>query len=61
MESSDLEPPTQVSDPAKYHDAWRSVVGAEYVLLLFLKNYAENTGQGVFSSPEDLDSVERRV
>jgi CTP synthase len=28
VESSDLEPSTQESDPAKYHDAWRAVVGA---------------------------------
>ncbi|KAG6881280.1 hypothetical protein C0992_001439, partial [Termitomyces sp. T32_za158] len=28
VESSDLEPETQESYPAKYHDAWRAVVGA---------------------------------
>ncbi|KAG9311739.1 CTP synthase N-terminus-domain-containing protein [Chiua virens] len=33
VESSDLEPPTQVSDPAKYHDAWRSIVGAGGILV----------------------------
>ncbi|KAF8551750.1 CTP synthase [Imleria badia] len=33
VESSDLEPQTQVSDPAKYHDAWRSVVGAGGILV----------------------------
>jgi CTP synthase len=33
VESSDLEPKTQESNPAKYHDAWRALVGAGYVLL----------------------------
>ncbi|KAF9226343.1 CTP synthase [Gyrodon lividus] len=33
VESSDLEPATQESDPAKYHDAWRSVVGAGGILV----------------------------
>jgi CTP synthase len=28
VESSDLEPDTQATEPAKYHDAWRSLVGA---------------------------------
>lgn len=28
VESSDLEPEIQESNPAKYHDAWRAVVGA---------------------------------
>ena len=31
VESSDLESETQESNPAKYHDAWRAVVGAQYV------------------------------
>ena len=29
VESSDLEPGTQETNPANYHDAWRAVVGAE--------------------------------
>ncbi|KAI9568134.1 CTP synthase, partial [Boletus coccyginus] len=33
VESSDLESQTQMSDPAKYHDAWRSVVGAGGILV----------------------------
>ncbi|KAJ3570560.1 hypothetical protein NP233_g4322 [Leucocoprinus birnbaumii] len=33
VESSDLEPETQVSNPAKYHDAWRAVVGAGGILV----------------------------
>ncbi|KAG1790636.1 CTP synthase N-terminus-domain-containing protein [Suillus plorans] len=33
VESSDLEPSTQESDPAKYHDAWRAVVGAGGILV----------------------------
>ncbi|KAF8434506.1 CTP synthase N-terminus-domain-containing protein [Boletus edulis BED1] len=33
VESSDLEPHTQVSDPARYHDAWRRVVGAGGILV----------------------------
>ncbi|KAF9239330.1 P-loop containing nucleoside triphosphate hydrolase protein [Melanogaster broomeanus] len=33
VESSDLESATQESDPAKYHDAWRSVVGAGGILV----------------------------
>lgn len=28
VNSSDLEPETQVSNPAKYHDAWKAVVSA---------------------------------
>lgn len=31
VESSDLEPEKQESSPAKYHDAWRALVGAGYV------------------------------
>ncbi|KJA26767.1 hypothetical protein HYPSUDRAFT_35913 [Hypholoma sublateritium FD-334 SS-4] len=33
VESSDLEPETQESNPARYHDAWRSVVGAGGILV----------------------------
>ncbi|KAF6757599.1 CTP synthase [Ephemerocybe angulata] len=33
VESSDLEPETQESSPARYHDAWRSVVGAGGILV----------------------------
>ncbi|KAF8841987.1 CTP synthase [Paxillus ammoniavirescens] len=33
VESSDLEAATQETDPAKYHDAWRSVVGAGGILV----------------------------
>ncbi|KAG1837365.1 CTP synthase N-terminus-domain-containing protein [Suillus subalutaceus] len=33
VESSDLESSTQESDPAKYHDAWRAVVGAGGILV----------------------------
>ncbi|THH07890.1 hypothetical protein EW145_g3073 [Phellinidium pouzarii] len=33
VESSDLEPVTQESDPVKYHDAWRAVVGANGILV----------------------------
>ncbi|KAJ6572171.1 CTP synthase N-terminus-domain-containing protein [Mycena capillaripes] len=33
VESSDLEPETQESNPAKYHDAWRAVVGAGGILV----------------------------
>ncbi|KAI0040349.1 CTP synthase [Auriscalpium vulgare] len=33
VESSDLEPQTQEEDPAKYHDAWRTVVGAGGILV----------------------------
>jgi CTP synthase len=29
VESSDLEPEQQDADPKKYHDAWRTVVGAK--------------------------------
>jgi CTP synthase len=29
VESSDLEPEQQEADPKKYHDAWRTVVGAK--------------------------------
>lgn len=29
VESSDLEPETQEAAPARYHDAWRMVVGAK--------------------------------
>lgn len=30
VESSNLETETQESNPAKYHDAWRTLVGAGY-------------------------------
>ncbi|KAJ3833905.1 CTP synthase N-terminus-domain-containing protein [Lentinula raphanica] len=33
VESSDLEPETQESAPARYHDAWRAVVGAGGILV----------------------------
>ncbi|KAI0064824.1 CTP synthase [Artomyces pyxidatus] len=33
VESSDLEPQTQEEDPAKYHDAWRTIVGAGGILV----------------------------
>ncbi|XP_006463493.1 hypothetical protein AGABI2DRAFT_225328 [Agaricus bisporus var. bisporus H97] len=33
VESSDLEPEIQESNPAKYHDAWRAVVGASGILV----------------------------
>ncbi|KAG6334275.1 hypothetical protein ID866_4815 [Astraeus odoratus] len=33
VESSNLEAPTLGSDPAKYHDAWRAVVGASGILV----------------------------
>ncbi|KDQ60060.1 hypothetical protein JAAARDRAFT_594888 [Jaapia argillacea MUCL 33604] len=33
VESSDLEPETQDGNPAKYHDAWRAVVGAGGILV----------------------------
>ncbi|KAG6831435.1 CTP synthase ura7 [Tricholoma furcatifolium] len=33
VESSDLEPETQETNPARYHDAWRSVVGAGGILV----------------------------
>ncbi|KAJ6600002.1 CTP synthase N-terminus-domain-containing protein [Mycena vulgaris] len=33
VESSDLEPEMQESNPAKYHDAWRAVVGAGGILV----------------------------
>ncbi|THV07143.1 CTP synthase [Dendrothele bispora CBS 962.96] len=33
VESSDLEPETQEAAPAKYHDAWRAVVGAGGILV----------------------------
>ena len=29
VDASDLEPETQVTNPAKYHDAWKSVVSAK--------------------------------
>lgn len=61
VESSDLEAPTQLSDPAKYHDAWRSVVGAGYVLSCPRDIALKLLVKGVFSSLEALDSVERRV
>jgi CTP synthase len=32
VESSDLEPEMQETSPAKYHDAWRAVVGAGCVV-----------------------------
>jgi CTP synthase len=31
VESTDLEPKTQTTEPAKYHDAWRTIVSAGYV------------------------------
>ncbi|RDB30524.1 CTP synthase [Hypsizygus marmoreus] len=33
VESSDLEPTTQETNPKKYHDAWRAVVGAGGILV----------------------------
>ncbi|KAF8871124.1 CTP synthase N-terminus-domain-containing protein [Infundibulicybe gibba] len=33
VESSDLEPETQESNAARYHDAWRAVVGANGILV----------------------------
>lgn len=33
VESSYLEPPVQGTDPAKYHDAWRALVGAGGILV----------------------------
>ncbi|KAF8632151.1 hypothetical protein AX17_004893 [Amanita inopinata Kibby_2008] len=33
VESSDLEPETQETSPARYHDAWRAVVGANGILV----------------------------
>ncbi|KAG6914365.1 CTP synthase ura7 [Tephrocybe rancida] len=33
VESSDLEPETQETNPARYHDAWRAVVGAGGILV----------------------------
>ncbi|ETW75782.1 hypothetical protein HETIRDRAFT_481272 [Heterobasidion irregulare TC 32-1] len=33
VESSDLEPSTQDEDPKKYHDAWRTIVGAGGILV----------------------------
>ncbi|EAU82860.1 CTP synthase [Coprinopsis cinerea okayama7 len=33
VESSDLEPDTQEANPAKYHDAWRAVVGSSGILV----------------------------
>ncbi|KAK2463816.1 hypothetical protein APHAL10511_004121 [Amanita phalloides] len=33
VESSDLQPETQESSPARYHDAWRAVVGANGILV----------------------------
>jgi len=33
VESSDLEPEQQDADPRKYHDAWRTVVGANGILV----------------------------
>ncbi|KAJ7597758.1 CTP synthase N-terminus-domain-containing protein [Mycena floridula] len=33
VESSDLEPETKETNPAKYHDAWRAVVGAGGILV----------------------------
>lgn len=33
VDSSHLEPETQTSDPAKYHDAWRAVVAAGGILV----------------------------
>ncbi|KAI0316067.1 CTP synthase [Amylostereum chailletii] len=33
VESSDLEPQMQTEDPAKYHDAWRTIVGAGGILV----------------------------
>ncbi|THH01177.1 hypothetical protein EW026_g1468 [Hermanssonia centrifuga] len=33
VNSSDLEPETQVTNPAKYHDAWRAVVSAGGILV----------------------------
>ncbi|KAH9987706.1 CTP synthase [Russula vinacea] len=33
VESSDLEPEQQDADPKKYHDAWRTVVGANGILV----------------------------
>ncbi|KZP28344.1 CTP synthase [Athelia psychrophila] len=33
VDSSDLEPETQESNPAKYHDAWRALVGAGGILV----------------------------
>ncbi|OCH93927.1 CTP synthase [Obba rivulosa] len=33
VDSSDLEPETQVTNPAKYHDAWRDVVSANGILV----------------------------
>ncbi|KAH9835297.1 CTP synthase [Rhodofomes roseus] len=33
VDSSDLEPETQVTNPARYHDAWRAVVSAGGILV----------------------------
>ncbi|EPS97403.1 hypothetical protein FOMPIDRAFT_1128596 [Fomitopsis schrenkii] len=33
VDSSDLEPETQTTNPAKYHDAWRAVVSADGILV----------------------------
>ncbi|EIM81978.1 CTP synthase [Stereum hirsutum FP-91666 SS1] len=33
VESSDLEPQTQETDPGKYHDAWKTIVGARGILV----------------------------
>lgn len=33
VESSNLEPETQETSPARYHDAWRAVVGANGILV----------------------------
>ncbi|PPQ85663.1 hypothetical protein CVT26_011425 [Gymnopilus dilepis] len=33
VESSDLEPETQETNPKRYHDAWRAVVGANGILV----------------------------
>jgi hypothetical protein len=45
VESSDLEPEVQDSNPAKYHDAWRAVVGAGCVRenQLYLKHKLKYT------------------
>ena len=47
VNSSDLEPETQVTNPARYHDAWKSVVSAGYVLVtldsLYVRLHADWT------------------
>ena len=61
VESSDLEETTKKSNPAKYHDAWKMVVGAGYVPMSPLLLCGAHDGSAVFSCPEGSGSEELRA